>query len=226
MSELIAIVGSSGEGKSTSIETLNPKETFIINVVGKPLPFRGWKANYTLADPKTNSGNYIVTANSKEICGVLNKISKDYLHIKQVVLDDSQYTMSTTFMEKALEKGYDKFSIIGQDMWHILNTGKSLRDDLKVFMLFHDEVINESYDPQRKIKTIGKMLDQNVTLEGLFTIVLFTRVTKDENKENLFQFVTQKENNNTAKSPRGMFEKYIPNDLAYVVKKIDEYYNG
>ena len=99
---------------------------------------------------------------------------------------------------------------------------------MKVFVLTHDETVQEDFQPMRKIKTVGKMLDEKVTLEGLFTTVLFTDVTKDKgNGELKYTFTTQNDGTTRAKSPRGMFEEMqIPNDLALVSQKIDEYNEG
>ena len=224
MSELVAIVGPSGEGKSTSVRTLNPKETFIINVLGKNLPFKGWKGMYPTANPKDNTGNYVEEDHYLELIKILKYVSEKRNDIKNIILDDIHYSMSNEFMSRALEKGYEKFAEMGTHFWSIFNTARRLRPDLKVFCLFHDE---ETSSYRRKMKVLGKMLDDKVTMEGLFTIVLFTKVTTDpKTKENIYQFVTQTEDGTTAKSPDGMFDKYIPNDLAFVSKKIDEYYNG
>ncbi|MFH1276139.1 MAG: ATP-binding protein, partial [Candidatus Woesearchaeota archaeon] len=101
MSELIGIVGSSGEGKSTSIETLDPKSTFIINVIGKPLPFKGWKSRYIKADPNSNTGNYVETDKSAEIVSILQYVNDKRPEIKSVILEDAQYVMSTESMNRA-----------------------------------------------------------------------------------------------------------------------------
>ena len=226
MSELIGIVGSSGEGKSTSIETLDPKSTFIINVIGKPLPFKGWKSRYIKADPANNTGNYVETDKSAEIVSILQYINDKRPEIKNIICEDLQYVMATESMNRALEKGYDKWSEIGKHMWDILQKARTMRSDARIFCLWHDETVSENYVPKRKIKTLGKILDSQVTLEGLFTIILFTKVTTDpKTKENTYEFVTQTEDGTTAKSPKEMFERYIPNDLAFVNKRIDEYYN-
>jgi len=226
MSELIGIVGSSGEGKSTSIETLDPKSTFIINVLGKPLPFKGWKSKYVLANPKEGTGNYVETDKHSEIISILEHINKTRTDIKTIILEDAQYIMANENMARALEKGYEKWSELANHMWGVLNKARTLRSDLKVICMWHDESISENYQPKRKIKTAGAMLDRHITVEGLFTVILFTKVTTDpKTKVNKYEFVTQTEDGTTAKSPKGMLERYIPNDLALVVKKVDEYYN-
>ena len=226
MSELIGIVGSSGEGKSTSIETLDPKETFIINVIGKPLPFKGWKSKYITADPTKDTGNYVETDKSAEIVKIMDYINTKRPEIKNIILEDLQYVMSTEAMNRALEKGYDKWTEMAKHMWDIVNKARTLRSSIRVFCMWHDETVSENYVPKRKIKTLGAMLDRQITLEGLFTIILFTRVTTDpKTKENKYEFVTQTEDGTTAKSPKGMFDRTIPNDLAFVNQKIDEYYN-
>ena len=126
--------------------------------------------------------------------------------------------MANDFMRKAMEKGFDKFTQIGQNVWKIITESQKCRPDLNIYFLMHLEL--DANNGKKKAKTIGKMLDEKITLEGLFTIVLFTSL---ENKE--YTFITQNDGNNTGKSPKGMFESFkIPNDLALVNQKINEYY--
>ena len=226
MSEIIAIVGQTGTGKSTSIEPLNPKETVIIGIIDKPLPFRGWKKNYESGIQQ--GGNYLISHNSDQIAKVLKYVSDERPEVKQVIIDDFQYIMSTEFMNRAKEQGWQKFTDIAKHVWDVITAAKSLREDLKVFILTHDEIITENFAPKRKIKTIGKLLDDKVTLEGLFTIVLYTDISKDKEQNELkYTFITQNDGTTTAKSPRGMFETLkIPNDLAAIVKQINDYYEG
>lgn len=226
MSEIIAIVGQTGTGKSTSVESLNPKETVIIGIINKPLPFKGWKKNYTTGIRE--GGNFIISHDADTIVKVLKFISESRPDVKQIIIDDFQYLMSTEFMNRSNEQGWQKFTDIAKHVWDVINTAKSLRDDLKVFFLTHDEFILENYEPKRKIKTIGKLLDDKVTLEGLFTIVLFTDVSKNKDSKLLdYRFITQNDGTTTCKSPKGMFEELtIPNDLSFVLSKIDEYYEG
>ena len=224
MSEIVAIVGQTGTGKSTSIEKLNPKETVIIGCVNKPLPFRGWKQHY-ISGP---GGNYIISVDSKKIVEALAFVSASRPEIKQIIIDDFQYLMSTEFMNRSNETGWEKFTDIARHVWDVITKARELRDDLRVIFLSHDEIITENFQPKRKIKTIGKLLDDKVTLEGLFTVVLFTDIQKNQNEDTLkYTFITQNDGTTTAKSPRGMFdEMFIPNDLVDVIAKMDAYYQG
>ena len=112
MANMIAVVGSSGSGKSTSLRNLDPTETFIINVAGKPLPFRGSNRMYTqlIQDPETKkfSGNTIKSKDVSYIGKILNLINKGMPHIKTVIIEDAQYIMSFEMMERSAEKGYDE----------------------------------------------------------------------------------------------------------------------
>lgn len=226
MSEIIAVVGQTGTGKSTAVETLNPKETVIIGLTNKPLPFRGWKKNYTTGIQE--GGNYLITADASKIVKVLDYISSSRPDVKQIVIDDFQYLMSTEFMTRSDEQGWQKFTDIAKHAWNVITKARDLRDDLKVFFLCHDEIITENFQPKRKIKTIGKMLDEKVTLEGLFTVVLFTDIQKKQENDMLeYTFITQNDGTTTGKSPKGMFESLnIPNDLDLVIKKINAYHEG
>lgn len=226
MSEIIAVVGQTGTGKSTSIETLDPKETVIIGMTNKPLPFRGWKKTYTTGIKE--GGNYLISADPGQIVKVLDYIDKSRPDIKQIIIDDFQYLMSSEFMDRSDEQGWQKFTDIAKHAWNVITKARDLRDSLKVFFLCHDEIITENFQPKRKIKTIGKMLDEKITLEGLFTVVLFTDIQKVKGEEQLhYTFITQNDGTTTGKSPRGMFETLtIPNDLSEVIKKINAYYEG
>ena len=223
MSEIVAIVGQTGTGKSTSIENLDPKETVIIGCTNKALPFRGWKQHYSSGE----GGNYLITVDSKKIVSVLDYVSKSKPEVKQVIIDDFQYLMSSEFMNRSGETGWEKFTDIARHVWDVVTKARELREDLKVFFLSHDEIITENFQPKRKIKTIGKLLDDKITLEGLFTVVLFTEIIKDQNKELKYTFITQNDGTTTAKSPKGMFEEmHIPNDLTDVIAKMNAYYEG
>ena len=221
-SKLIAIVGPSGSGKSTSIKSLNPDETFIINVARKELPFRGAEKMYN-----KERKNYMEVDDLQQITALLGSINEKAPHIKNIIMDDAIYSMSFLMMKKANEVGYSKFTNLAKDVTNMLTTARRLRNDLKVFYLTHSENIeDEGKIVGQKIKTIGKMLDNQVVLEGLFTIALYTHVDEDRNEVANYHFVTNRWRNYPAKSPMGMFEEIlIDNDLQKVVDIIDAYYN-
>ncbi|GHU82000.1 ATP-binding protein [Spirochaetia bacterium] len=194
----ILIIGESGTGKSTSIRNLT--NAGIINVYGKPLPFRSNMKTVSIDD-------------CNKIISLLNKVETDV-----VVIDDFQYLLVNQFMNRAMEKGYDKFTEMAKGYYDVINAVRKLPAQKRVYFLSHSERDNFG---NVKAKTIGKLLDEKVTVEGLFTIVLRTMVT-----ENNYYFQTRNSGQDTVKSPMDMFtEDLIPNDLAEVDRAVCEYYN-
>lgn len=208
MSIATLILGQSGTGKSTSMRNLNPADVLLIQAIKKPLPFRSkdWQ-------PLTkDGGNVYVCDNAAKICQIIEKTQKSI-----IVIDDFQYIMANEFMRRTAEKGYDKFTDIGRAAWDIFNAATGASDHKRVYILSHTEQ-NES--GTTKIKTIGKMLDEKITLEGMVTICLKTVVTNG-----VYEFSTQNSGSDTVKSPLGLFEsERIDNDLAAVDAAIVEYY--
>jgi hypothetical protein len=221
-SKLIGIVGATGTGKSTSIKHLDPKETYIINTAKKELPFKGSEKLYNVENK-----NYKEVDEITEITRLLKTISEKAPHIKNVVIEDSNYMMAFRMADKANEVGFQKFTILAKDMVDLFREARRLRDDLKIFYFTHPETVEDSGEIiGYKMKTSGKMLDNQIVLEGLFTICLYTHV--DENKDGTatYNFVTNRFKKYPAKSPDGMFEDIkIPNNLQMVVDTVDKYYN-
>lgn len=195
----VLILGESGTGKSASLRNFKPSDLKVINVANKPLPFKNKFESISTDDYKT-----II----KEL-----KLNKK----KVSVIDDAQYLMANEFMRRATERGFDKFTEIAQNFWNLVNVVKDLPADQVVYFLAH---IERDANGNEKIKTIGKLLDEKITVEGMFTIVLKTNVTDGQ-----YSFVTQNSGHDTVKSPIGMFPSVvIDNDLKYVDEKIRNYY--
>lgn len=204
MGQLVYILGKSGSGKSFSMRNF-PKDKFaVINVQGKILPFKG-------------SGDVEMTSTDKsnKIIFALKEYAKKY---KSIVIDDYQYTMANEFMRRSDERGYDKFTEIGRHAWDIANAVSELPNDVIVYVMCHTDRDEEGNE---KIKTIGKLLDEKICLEGMSSIVLKTVVS-----DGVYTFVTQTNGKDTCKSPADMFPTYaIDNDLYYVDQKIRNYYH-
>lgn len=198
----VLILGESGTGKSASMRNFKNDEVAVINVAGKPLPFK-------------NKINCETTDDYRKIKSHLSALATQ--GCKSIVIDDAQYLMSNEFMRRAMERGYDKFTEIAQNFWLLVNSIKELPNDIIVYFLAH---IDRDQNGNEKIKTIGKLLDEKITVEGMFTIVLKTNVT-----DGVYSFLTQNSGHDTVKSPIGMFPAYaIDNDLKYVDEKIRNYY--
>jgi len=220
-SKLIGIVGATGTGKSTSIKHLDSKETYIINTAKKELPFKGAEKLYN-----AENKNYKEVDEITEITRLLKTISEKAPHIKNVVIEDSNYMMSFRMADKANEVGFQKFTILAKDMVDLFREARRLRDDLKIFYFTHPETIEDGGEiVGYKMKTSGKMLDNQIVLEGLFTICLYTLVEEAKDGTATYNFITNRYRKYPAKSPDGMFKDIkIPNNLQTVVDTVNEYY--
>ena len=221
-SKLIGIVGATGTGKSTSIKHLNSKETYIINVAKKELPFKGSEKLYN-----NELKNYKEIDDANEITRLLKNISEKAPHIKNIIIEDSNYIMGFAIVSKATEVGYTKFSIMARDIVELFREARKLRDDLKVFYFSHPETIEDGGEIiGYKIKTAGKLIDNQIVLEGLFTVCLYTNVEENKDGSTTYSLLTNRYRKYPAKSPDGMFADIkIPNNLQTVVDTIDSYYN-
>ena len=196
----VLILGESGSGKSTSLRNFKPEEYLLLNVAGKPLPFRG-KPKYVINNP-----DYLTM--SKAISNA---------PVKTVVIDASQYMMAFDFFDHAKETGYQKFTDLALNFKNLIDVVRKFSpEDEIVYFLHHIETMN---DGKIKAKTIGKMLDEKLTIEGLFSVVLMCRT---DGKRHYFE--TQSDGNTTAKSPIDMFEAEIDNDLKLVDQTIRDYW--
>lgn len=193
----ILIMGESGTGKSTSLRNL--KNVGIINVYGKPLPFK----------------SELKTVNMDDCQKIIDKMKTAQSEI--IVIDDFQGLLVTQFMGRAKENGYQKFTDMALGYYNVIRSVQTLPPEKRVYFLSH---IERNGIGNEKVKTIGKLLDEKITVEGLFTVVLKTAVL-----DNKYYFHTQNSGSDTVKSPIGMFESdLIPNDLAEVDSVICTYY--
>lgn len=206
------IIGTSGTGKSASLRNMDPATTLLIQNVRKPLPFRSKAWSYFDRD-NNRTGNIFVTDQWNEILAIARKTSR-----KRIVVDDFQYMLANEFMRRSEEKGYDKFTEIGKHAWEVITELSKLPDDVRVYILAHSD---ENDSGSVKMKTIGKLLDEKIVPEGMFTIVLRTHVSDGK-----YQFSTQNSGSDTVKSPIGLFaDARIDNDLNAVDAAIVDYYS-
>lgn len=211
MSIATLILGESGTGKSTSLRNMSPADTLLIQAVRKPLPFRS--ADWRTFDKEAGkNGNVFVSDDSEKIIALMTKTRR-----KVIVLDDFQYVLANEFMRRTAEKGYDKFTEIARHAWDVFTAATNLNDNRRVYILSHTAMDDHG---NTKIKTIGKMLDEKITLEGLVSIVLKTRVV-----DGRYLFSTRNNGQDTVKTPVDLFdEAYIDNDLAAVDAALCSYY--
>lgn len=203
MGVLTYILGRSGTGKSYSMRNFKKDELGVVNVQGKILPFKG-----------SGSFDIVNTDDSSDIVKAIKDMSKKH---KAIVVDDFQYVMANEFMRRSTERGYDKFTEIARHAWDIADCVRTLPADVIVYVMCHTDTDQDGFE---KLKTIGKLLDEKIVLEGMSTIVLKTAVSDGQ-----YMFLTQNNGKDTVKSPEGMFPAYaIDNDLKYVDEKIRSYY--
>lgn len=227
MSNLICLAGQSNTGKSTSLRTLDPKSTFIISCTNKQLQIPGFRKKYTKVEIKDKKliGNWYVSNNYAQIGKILSAVSNARPEIKVVVLDDINYLLSNETFENALDKGYTKFSVMAKNYYDLLADCQLLRDDLTVVVITHTENYGTDMDPQYRMWTTGKMLTQQINLDGMFSYIIYSdRYIDDTDDEVHYRFKTRTDGNDTCRSVAGCFtEKYIEPDMKAVIDRINEF---
>ena len=205
----VLVMGASGSGKSRSLKNFKQGELSVINVAGKSLPFRSELASINVRRTAKERGinRYAL------IKAVLAKAQA-----KSIAIDDTQYLLAFDSFDNANVKGYDKWTMFAVDFEQLITfVIDELPEDKIVYFLHHTEQTDTG---TIKAKTIGKMLDNQLTVEGLFSIVLLCAATKDEHK-----FITQSGGTSTAKSPEDMLPEEMPNDLKAVDEAVRKYWN-
>ena len=212
MSTICGIMGESGSGKTTSLRNLDPKTTYIIDADKKGLAWKGWRKDWN-AEAK----NYIRCDEKDKVLYILKGIADKRPDIKTVVIDTMNGIMVSDEIRRMKEKGYDKWVDLAVCVMDIIDTALSARDDLIVVMIFHSQTTrDDNGNIWTNIRTNGQKLGK-IVLETKLPIVLLAKCVDGE-----YIFETQS-NNSTAKSPMGMLEKQIPNDIAAVIEKLKEY---
>lgn len=224
--ETILILGESGNGKSTSLRNLKPEETFIICTTSKPLPWKGWKKHYTKFSVKESpEGNWVQCSKAPTIINLMKFINSKRPEVKNIIIDDAQYIMSFDYMDRRDETGFKKFTDIGGAFTDLLRAAELLRDDIKLIFTAHSENTGDSINPHWSLKTIGKLVTEKITPEGLFTYVFYAMAIKGEEKIE-YKFLTNSDGEHVAKTPMGMFDElFIDNDLNAIINVIDKYNN-
>ena len=218
------ILGKSGTGKSTSIKTLNPDETIIINVLGKRLPFKGSSSLYN--EVKKNLFQIEDYTTLINLLGACNTQP----HVKNIILDDAIYIMRKEYFKRPKETGYGKYTELAQHFQQIVSACENLRSDINVFMILHSEDIqSEKTIVGYKVSTIGQLLDNQYNPIEVVPMVLYSAIKFDEKGKPTYGFYTHASMEGSiqipAKTPDEMFEEdFIPNDLGAVVKAMNEYY--
>ena len=225
MANVCMILGPSGTGKSSSIKGLDPKETVVLNVLRKRLPFKGSNSIYN-----AENKNLFPVDDYSQVVNLLNSIDKKALHVKNVILEDMTYIMRKEFFKRAKENGYGKFTEIAQHFQQVISTCENMRDDINVFFILHSEAIqSDKTTVGYKVSTVGAMIDSQYNPVEVVPMVLYSAIKYDEKGNASYGFYTHRCMEGTveipAKSPADMFEDdFIPNDLGLVVKAMNEYY--
>lgn len=216
------LLGKSGTGKSTSIKTLDPKDTIVINVLGKRLPFKGSSSLYN----KENKNLFRLDDYNQ----VIKLLEQAPSTIKNIVIDDSIYIMRKEYFARAKEVGYGKYTELAQHFQQIVSTCEKMRDDLNVFLILHSEdITSDNTTTGYKVSTIGKLLDTQYNPIEVVPMVLYSSVKYDDKGNATYGFYTHRTKEGSveipAKTPAEMFtEDFIPNDLGLVVKAMNDYY--
>ena len=208
----VLVIGRSGSGKTYSLKNFKADEVGVISVEKGRLPFKSdIKAVKVPKDPMGGEAKDAGQINAAKYLWIMNTIQK--AKAKSIVIDDSQYLLVNELFDRTYEKGYDKFTSMAQKFRDLIHFVNDLEEEDKiVYFLHHSEL---DTDGREKVKTIGKMLDEKLTVEGCFDIVIYCQDHK---------FFTQSNGQSTAKTPEDMFPLEIPNDLKMVDETIREYY--
>ena len=209
----VLIIGRSGSGKTYSLKNFKVDEVGVISVEKGRLPFKtDIKAVKVPKDPTKGEARDAAQMNAAKYAWIMRTIQN--AKAKSIVIDDSQYLMVNELFDRTYEKGYDKFTSMAQKFRDLIHFINELEDEDKiVYFLHHSEL---DTDGREKVKTIGKMLDEKLAVEGCFDIVIYCQDHK---------FFTQSNGQSTAKTPEDMFPLEIPNDLKLVDDTIRDYYN-
>lgn len=238
MSQIIGLGGFSGSGKSSSLATLVPEETFIISCTPKQLSIKGFRKHYKkLAKVKTKNkegkevisytGNWYYSNDFGKVENIMKVVDTKMPNIKVLVIDDANYLLSQEVMARALEKGYDKHTELAMHYYTLLTDAMGLRDDLTVVFISHIVNDGSDLDPKYKLFTTGKLLDRSVNIDGMFNYLLYAEKLVDSVSGDVsYKFRTHSLGPDTCRSTAGCFEDlYIEPDMKLVIDTINAFEN-
>lgn len=215
MARVIGLIGESGSGKTTAMRNLNPASTFYIDCDKKGLSWKGWREQYN-----KDRDNYRALDDQSLVLQIFRFINtkEKYKHIKVIVVDTLNGIMVADEMRRMKEKGYDKWQDLAIAVYDIIDTALTMRDDLTIIFVAHSQTERDDSGYMfTRMKTSGKKLDK-IVLESKMTTVLYA-----ESKDGEYILHTRSDKS-TAKTPMGAFEQdEIPNDMAEVLKVLEEY---